>query len=235
MSNSKEYPHLNRLIMLNKYFDLFRVKNDLDNMTFCLLHMRILQGQMSARLHDMYSKINGSREKESKEIMNEYYYDVSIYEGIIDTCKQIIKECEIAMSILINENNEQKNVAPPSDSAFNSKIKRDPLNLFKNDEKIGAGNIPRLINFYSDTCGFCHKLKPVWQQLKQKVGGKNIKIDEIECGQNAEIMKKYDIDGFPTVKLFKNDNETKTIVGYNELDVYTDLLDKELGIKLNDS
>mgnify|MGYP001980671703 CR=1 FL=1 len=78
------------------------------------------------------------------------------------------------------------------------------------EEKI-SGNKSAVL-FYADWCGHCKKIKPVWDELKRKIDldNNNIKLMKVECGkptekkEHADIMKKYDIKGYPTIITFKD-------------------------------
>jgi len=68
--------------------------------------------------------------------------------------------------------------------------------------------------FYVDWCPHCKTAKPEWENLKSEYEGKqingyNIKFTEHNCtaesAENDELMNKYKIEGYPTIKLLKGD------------------------------
>jgi len=70
-----------------------------------------------------------------------------------------------------------------------------------------------LMLFYADWCPHCKTAKPIWSELKTEyqnktINGYNILFTEINCtNENAEteqMMNKYNIEGFPTIKLLKD-------------------------------
>ena len=68
-----------------------------------------------------------------------------------------------------------------------------------------------LMLFYVDWCPHCKTAKPIWNNMKEKFNGKmvnNTKLffKEVNCEKEEELADKYKIDGFPTIKLVK-DNE----------------------------
>tara|TARA_X000000950_G_C13526265_1_gene501698 strand:+ start:116 stop:430 length:315 start_codon:yes stop_codon:yes gene_type:complete len=59
--------------------------------------------------------------------------------------------------------------------------------------------------FYADWCGHCKTFKPIWDALKKEFIKNNVEFKEYEDSKNEEIIKKEGIDGFPTIKIKKND------------------------------
>ena len=83
-------------------------------------------------------------------------------------------------------------------------------------------NIPKDVNsnktatlmlFYVDWCPHCKTAKPEWESLKSEYDGKNINgytitFVEYNCTNESEdvsqLMDKYNIEGYPTIKLLKD-------------------------------
>lgn len=70
-----------------------------------------------------------------------------------------------------------------------------------------------LLFFYADWCPHCKTAKPIWEELKSEyqnktINGYTVIFTEINCSnENAEVeqmMNKYNIEGFPTIKLLKD-------------------------------
>jgi protein disulfide-isomerase-like protein len=78
------------------------------------------------------------------------------------------------------------------------------------EEEIKTGE--HLVLFYADWCGHCKKIKPVWDEASSEIKHKNKKMLKVNCGagtdEDKEIMKKYNIDGYPTIILFKDGQPT---------------------------
>ncbi len=81
-------------------------------------------------------------------------------------------------------------------------------------EDDGSSNkTAEIMLFYADWCPHCKTAKPEWESVKAQYDGKNINgykvlFKEINCSnQTPEIeeqMDKYGIEGFPTVKMIKD-------------------------------
>jgi thiol-disulfide isomerase/thioredoxin len=77
----------------------------------------------------------------------------------------------------------------------------------------GANNTATLMLFYVDWCPHCKTAKPEWDALKTEyetktVNGYTIVFEEHNCtveGPEVEqLMDKYKIEGYPTIKLIKD-------------------------------
>ena len=83
----------------------------------------------------------------------------------------------------------------------------------KSDYDGSDGNEAELIFFYADWCPHSKQAKPVWEELKQNyenktINGYTIIFTEIDSSsENAQVekmMDKYNVEGFPTIKLLKD-------------------------------
>ena len=70
-----------------------------------------------------------------------------------------------------------------------------------------------LMLFYVDWCPHCKTAKPEWESLKSDYDGKSINgytvnFTEYNCtnesAETSQLMDKYNIEGYPTIKLIKD-------------------------------
>ena len=70
-----------------------------------------------------------------------------------------------------------------------------------------------LLLFYVDWCPHCKTAKPVWNDIKSEyenktINGYKVIFTEVNCTEETaeveQMMNKYNIEGFPTIKLLKD-------------------------------
>ncbi len=64
---------------------------------------------------------------------------------------------------------------------------------------------PALVMYYADWCGHCKRAKPQLEAAKNDYNGKvKIVMLNAEDPQNAALLKQEDVQGFPTIRYYKN-------------------------------
>jgi len=62
--------------------------------------------------------------------------------------------------------------------------------------------------FYTTWCPHCKKSMPIWKSLKDELDNKEIKgttinFIEVDCDKDAALAEKFNVQGYPTIKLVK--------------------------------
>src|SRR5688572_5031330 len=64
-------------------------------------------------------------------------------------------------------------------------------------------NKPVLVDFYADWCAPCRMMKPILEEVKQKIGD-SATIIKVDVDQNPGAAEIYGVTGIPTLMIFKN-------------------------------
>jgi thioredoxin 1 len=70
-------------------------------------------------------------------------------------------------------------------------------------QELVESSTPTLVDFYAEWCGPCKMMKPILDELKQKVGD-SVRIIKIDVDKNPELSQTFQIQGVPTLALFKS-------------------------------
>ncbi|XP_078672260.1 thioredoxin domain-containing protein 5-like [Branchiostoma floridae x Branchiostoma belcheri] len=64
------------------------------------------------------------------------------------------------------------------------------------------------VEFFAPWCGHCKKLAPTWVKLAHSFSQeKHLTIAQVDCVEYNVLCKKYGVDGFPTLILFRDGKE----------------------------
>ncbi|MFH1349587.1 MAG: thioredoxin domain-containing protein [Pseudomonadota bacterium] len=71
---------------------------------------------------------------------------------------------------------------------------------------------PVLLEYYSNSCGYCKMLDPILNQLASQYSGR-LKIAKLNVEQNPLAASQYDIMSTPTMILFKGGKQVDKLLG----------------------
>jgi len=72
-----------------------------------------------------------------------------------------------------------------------------------NFEQLINSDVPVLVDFYAEWCQPCKIQSPVLQELAREENGR-IRVIKIDVDKNPLIAQRYQIQGVPTLILFRN-------------------------------
>lgn len=87
------------------------------------------------------------------------------------------------------------------------------------EQTIGHG--VTIVKFFAPWCGHCKRLVPTWNDLAGKyVGNRNVKVAKVDCtlADNKELCSQQEVDGFPTIFIYKNGDKITEYNGNRSLD-----------------
>jgi len=104
-------------------------------------------------------------------------------------------------------------------------MKSDEINTSKDLDKYTKKYDVVIVKFRVSWCGYCKKLAPIWERLNKKhdestlKSGRTVKLVSLDCDKHKKLAKSHGIQGFPTIKIFKEDR----VYEYNDANTFKEL------------
>jgi thioredoxin 1 len=79
-------------------------------------------------------------------------------------------------------------------------------------EQVLANDKPVLVDFWADWCHPCHMLAPVLEELAGEESDRLV-VAKLDVDANPDVVEQYGVRAFPTLKLFRDGQVVKELVG----------------------
>jgi protein disulfide-isomerase A1 len=120
---------------------------------------------------------------------------------------------------------------------FTYKSNRESFSSNSNSASSGSPNLKAskgetvVALFYADWCPHCVAFKPDFMKAKKdmngsKSKGKTLRLELVDCVANKTIASENSVSGFPTVKIFTDDNKSSEYNGERSYEGLTKFLGK---------
>lgn len=91
---------------------------------------------------------------------------------------------------------------------------KEPINVDEQtfDKVVLQSEIPVLVDFWAAWCGPCRAVAPILDQIAAEQEGK-IRIVKLNVDENPNLAAQYRITSIPAMKVFKDGEEVREIIG----------------------
>lgn len=79
------------------------------------------------------------------------------------------------------------------------------------DDVLGAGK-PVLVDFWAEWCAPCRKVSPLLEEIGAEMSDR-IEIVKMNADENPETVRTYRVMSLPTLTIFKDGEQVKSVVG----------------------
>ncbi|XP_064489294.1 thioredoxin domain-containing protein 5 homolog [Ornithodoros turicata] len=85
------------------------------------------------------------------------------------------------------------------------------------------------VKFFAPWCGHCKRLAPTWEELSRKFATTpGVKVAKVDCTAYEELCNAKDVQGYPTLILYKSGRRVAEFNGARELDVLYEFVEQHM-------
>ena len=142
--------------------------------------------------------------KENPEEYNQARTADAIINFMFDKARNIVNSrLNIKTSNSNTKTNNAHNTNTNANTNSNNQQKNDVIELTDDnfDDLIFNDDSMWLVAFYAPWCGHCKKLLPEWESAATQLRG-TIKLAKIDATAHQKMAQRYQIQGYPTIKIF---------------------------------
>lgn len=77
-----------------------------------------------------------------------------------------------------------------------------------------------LAEFFAPWCGHCKALAPEYEEAATTLKEKNIPLAKVDCTEEVDLCKEFDVEGYPTIKIFRGLDNHKAYGGARKAPAY---------------
>jgi protein disulfide-isomerase A1 len=81
-----------------------------------------------------------------------------------------------------------------------------------------------LAEFYAPWCGHCKALAPEYEAAAKELKAKDIPLVKVDCTEETDLCQEFEVQGYPTLKVFRGLDNVKQYGGARKADAYVPLL-----------
>ncbi|XP_066539001.1 protein disulfide isomerase family A, member 7 [Hoplias malabaricus] len=85
-----------------------------------------------------------------------------------------------------------------------------------------------LVEFFAPWCGHCQKLAPEYEAAATRLKG-TVSLAKVDCTVNSDTCGKFGVNGYPTLKIFRNGEEASSYDGPRTADGIVSYMKKQAG------
>jgi len=87
--------------------------------------------------------------------------------------------------------------------------------------KVLESKEPVLVAFVAPWCGHCKQLTPNWESAAADLDGQPVKLGRVDATAQQGLAQQYGVQGYPTIKLFKDGTQEDYQGGRTSSDIVT--------------